>query len=138
MSGPIKISHIEFSFNSLFVFETGVLIGFLFLLFGVLIRLIGIKDGLLSEHSLMEKLTNSSILEMGGAAGLVIVTAGILITIHAVGQWGDLGFSSLPDMNLLRLVSLSSLMMIMGSMVFLFSLAIGFLSLPTRRTISNE
>lgn len=59
-----------------------------------------------------------------------------LYALKAVGQWSHLGFRSFPDIGLLRLVSLSTFMMLFGSLIFLFSLVVGFLSLPTRRNRS--
>jgi len=133
LRGPLNIGNVEFSYNSLFIFESGTLIGFSFLIFAVLVMTLGVKEGLLPQHNLIEKLRNSSILEIGSLSGVSIFVIGLIYALKAVSQWGDLGFTSLSDMGLLRLVSLSTFMMIIGSLIFLFSLAIGFLSLPTRR-----
>ncbi len=133
LRGPLNIGSIEFNYNSLFIFESGTLIGFLFLIFAVLLRTVGLKEGLLPKHNLIERLSNSSVLEIGSISGVIIFIFGFTYAAKAVGQWSVAGFASLPDMALLRLVSLSTFMMIMGSLIFLFSLAIGFLSLPTRR-----
>ena len=133
LRGPLNLGNVEFSYNSLFIFESGTLIGFLFLIFAVLVRDLGAKEGLLPQHNLIEKLRNSSMLEIGSLSGITIFVMGLINALKALSQWGDLGFASLPDMDLLRLVSLSTFMMIIGSLIFLFSLVIGFLSLPTRR-----
>ena len=133
LSGPVEIGGIEFSFNTMLVAEAGTIIGFLFLIFSVLVRLIGIREGLLPEHALIEKLRTSSVLEIGGLAGGGLLVFGILFVLDAIQKWGNSGFSHLPDFSLLRLVSLSTLMMVSGGMIFLFSMVVGFLSLPTRR-----
>ena len=133
LSGPLSIGNVEFNYNSLFIFQSGTLIGFLFLIFGVLLRIVGVKEGLLPQHNLIEKLRNSSMLEIGSFSGVAIFILGLIYALKGFNQWGDVGFTSIPDMSLLRLVSLSTFMMIIGSLLFLFSLAIGFLSLPTRR-----
>ncbi len=133
LRGPLNLGNVEFSYNSLFIFESGTLIGFLFLIFAVLVRALGAKEGLLPQHNLIEKLRNSSMLEIGSLSGITIFIIGFIHALKALSQWGDLGFASLPNMDLLRLVSLSTFMMIIGSLFFLFSLVIGFLSLPTRR-----
>lgn len=133
LTGPLKIGTIEFSFNTLFMFQAGTLIGFLFLIFAVMVRIIGTKEGLLPTHNLIEKLKNSSMLEIGSLSGVGIFIWGLIYALKVVGQWSDLGFRSIPDIGLLRLVSLSTFMMLLGSLIFLFSLVVGFLSLPTRR-----
>ena len=133
LTGPLKIGTIEFSFNTLFMFQAGTLIGFLFLIFAVMVRIIGTKEGLLPAHNLIEKLRNSSMLEIGSLSGVAIFIWGLIYALKVVGQWSDLGFRSIPDIGVLRLVSLSTFMMILGSLIFLFSLVVGFLSLPTRR-----
>jgi glycosyltransferase involved in cell wall biosynthesis len=134
LNGPITIGNIEFNYNSLFIFEAITLIGVLFLIFSVLIRVIGVKEGLLPDHNLLEKLRKSSILEFGSFFGVAIFITGLVCALKALDQWVDAGFGSLPDTNILRLISLSSFMMIAGPLFFLFSLAIGFLSLPSRRS----
>jgi glycosyltransferase involved in cell wall biosynthesis len=136
LTGPLKIGTIEFSFNTLFMFQAGTLIGFLFLIFAVMVRIIGTKEGLLPTHNLIEKLRNSSTLEIGSLSGVAIFIWGLLCTLKVVGQWSDLGFKSFPDISLLRLISLSTFMMLLGSLILLFSLVVGFLSLPTRRNES--
>jgi hypothetical protein len=133
LTGPLKIGTIEFSFNTLFMFQAGTLIGFLFLIFAILIRILGAKEGLLPQHNLIEKLRNSSALELGSVSGAIIFILGLIYALKAVDQWSNVGFTSLHDMGLLRIVSISTFMMIVGSLIFLFSLAVGFLSLPTRR-----
>lgn len=133
LSGPVAIGGIEFSFNTMLVAEAGIIIGSLFLIFAVLVRLIGISEGLLPEHAFIEKLRTSSVLEIGGLAGVGLLTFGILFVLNAIQKWGNFGFSYMPDFSLLRLVSLATLMMVSGGMIFLFSMVVGFLSLPTRR-----
>lgn len=133
LTGPLKIGTIEFSFNTLFMFQAGTIIGFLFLIFAVMVRIIGMQEGLLPTHNIIEKLKNSSMLEIGSLSGAAIFIWGLIYALKAVGQWSDLGFRSFPDIGLLRLVSLSTFMMLLGSLIFLFSLVVGFLSLPTRR-----
>jgi len=133
LTGPLNIGTVEFSFNTLFMFQAGTLIGLLFLIFAILIRILGAKEGLLPQHNLIEKLRNSSALELGSVSGAIIFILGLIYALKAVDEWGNVGFTSLHDMGLLRIVSISTFMMIVGSLIFLFSLAVGFLSLPTRR-----
>lgn len=133
LSGPIFLGDIEFSFNTMLVAQAGTIIGSLFLIFSVLVRLIGVREGLLPEHSFIEKLQTSSVLEVGGLIGIGLLVSGLVLVFLAVQEWGSFGFSHLPNFSLLRLISLSTLMMVSGGMIFLFSMVVGFLSLPTRR-----
>jgi len=132
LNRSIKFGSAVLSFNSLFILETGILIGVLFIFFAVVVRVLAFKDGLLPSNKWLEKIKNSPVLEVGGIAGILIFLSGLAITFKVFLKWSEVNFSSLPNMDLLSLVSLSTFAMITGALVFIFSLVVGFLFLPTR------
>jgi glycosyltransferase involved in cell wall biosynthesis len=67
LSGPVKLGSVTFDVHTLFFAEAGLVLGFLAAILGVVIRMFGIREGLLQEHSLLERLRVSPILEVGGA-----------------------------------------------------------------------
>ena len=92
----------------------------------------GIREGLLQEHSLLEKLRASPILEIGGLLGISMIFAGVFFGLDALMAWSAVKFGSLTPGALLRTISLSTLLVLLGGIVLMTSLIMGFLALPTR------
>lgn len=130
--GPIQIGKVIFDVHTLFFAEAGLVLGYLAVLFGVIIRMFGIREGLLQEHSLLEKLRKSPILEVGGGAGILLMLGGLSIGAMALVDWGSSGFGALQPGELLRQVSFSTMLVLLGGITLMTSLIIGFLALPTR------
>lgn len=133
LAGSIQIGSVNFDVHTLFFAETGLVLGFLALSLGVIIRLFGIREGLLQEHAYLEKLRKSPVLEVGGLTGLLLFFGGLISGILALLGWSESGFGALQPGELLRQVSLSTLLMLMGGITLMASLIIGFLALPTQR-----
>lgn len=130
---PLNINGFELSINSLIYFQAGSLVGLLTLFFSIIIRIIAQKEGLLASKKSLDFLFISPTLEIGGLFGLILFAFGIFLAFVSVNIWGESNFSMIEDLRLLKLVSLSSFAIICGCFTILFSLTIGFLSLPTRR-----
>lgn len=132
LSGPVKIGAMTFDVHTLFFAEAGVVLGFLATTLGTIIRLVGIREGLLQEHSLLEKLRNSPILEVGSVAGISMMIGGLFVGFDALAAWSAVGFGALEPGSLLRTISFSTMLFMLGGIVLMSSLILGFLSLPTR------
>jgi glycosyltransferase involved in cell wall biosynthesis len=130
---PIRIKEIEFDVNTLFFLQAGFHIGNLFLIFGLITKIIGNKLGLFQDFDLTTKFQNSNFLEIGGLIGLIIILSGLIIAIRNFIIWKYSNFGFLEKDILLRSVSLSTLLIIFGATLMIASLIIGFLSLPTKR-----
>ena len=131
--GPISIGEIEFNYNSMIFAGTGIIVGYLFLGFSLIVSLLAAKEGLIPSNQLLSSMQVSYTLEWGSSIGILSILIGLLLFTNAIGQWSDFDFSNLPDLELIRQVSLSTLIITIGAITFLFSLVMGFLSLPTRR-----
>lgn len=136
--GPVKIGQIEFDVHTLFYAEAGLVLGYLALILGGLIRMFGMREGLLQEHEALEKLRASPILEAGGAAGLTLIIAGLWWGIQSLIAWSEAQFGSLEPGGLLRTISLSTTLIMTGGITLLGSLIMGFLTLPTRDQRFNQ
>lgn len=132
LSGPVKLGSVIFDVHTLFFAETGLVLGFLAATLGVVIRMFGIREGLLQEHSLLEKLRASPILEVGGLVGISMMLAGLLLGFDALLAWSAVKFGSLTPGVLLRTISLSTTLVMLGGVTLMTSLIMGFLALPTR------
>jgi glycosyltransferase involved in cell wall biosynthesis len=130
--GPIQMGDVNFDMHTLFFAEAGLVLGYLAVLFGIIIRMFAIREGLLQEHYLLDKLRSSPVLEIGGMAGILLILAGLIPGVMALIQWGSVGFGALQPGELIRQVSLSTLLLLLGGITLMTSLIIGFLALPTR------
>lgn len=130
--GPVKVGSVTFDVHTLFFAGTGVVLGYLAIALGVVIRMFGIREGLLQEHTFLERLRASPVLELGGATGLVLILGGMASGLLALIEWGGTGFGALQPGALLRQISIATTLVQLGGVTLMTSLIIGFLALPTR------
>lgn len=129
---PLQIGSLVLDIHTLFLAETGVVLGFLAITLGAIIRMIGIREGLLQEHSLLEKLRTSPVIEIGGTLGILLIIAGLFGILSGLHLWSTVNFGALEPGALLRTISFSSLLILLGGITLMTSLVMGFLALPTR------
>jgi glycosyltransferase involved in cell wall biosynthesis len=132
LTGPLKFGTVVFDVHTLFFAEAGVILGFLAAMFGVVIRMFGTREGLLQEHILLEKLRASPILEVGGVIGILMILFALYLAFDALMTWSAVKFGSLAAGALLRLISISRLLILLGGITLMTSLILGFLAIPTR------
>jgi len=130
--GSVRIGAVVFDVHTLFFAEAGLVLGFLAMVLGVVIRMFGMREGLLQDHSLLEKLQASPILEIGGGIGILMILGGLFFGLDALIAWSAVRFGSLDPGSLLRIISLSTMLVILGGVTLMTSLIMGFLNLPTR------
>lgn len=133
LAGPRTIGGIVFDIHTLLFAQGGVVLGALGLSGGIVVRLFGMREGLLQTHELLERVRRSPVLEIGGVVGLIMLAVGLAIGVMAFSQWATIGFSHLVPGEVIREVSVATLLFVLGGIVLMTSLLIGFLSLPTRR-----
>ena len=136
--GPVNIGNINFDVHTLFYAEAGLILGYLALILGGLIRMFGMREGLLQEHETLEKLRASPVLEVGGLIGISLMIAGLLWGGQALVAWSEAQFGNLEPGALLRSISLSTTLIMTGGITLLGSLIMGFLTLPTRDQRFNQ
>lgn len=129
--GPVRIGHVTFDVHTLFFAGTGVVLGYLSLSFGLVIRMFGIRENLLQGHSVLNFLRASPVLEFGGAAGILLMLGGFVLGILALINWSSADFGSLEPGHLLRLISFSTVLALLGGISSMTSITIGFIALPT-------
>lgn len=132
LAGPVKLGQIEFDVHTLFFAQTGIILGYLAIVLGVTVRMLGMREGLLHEHALLESSRSSPVLEVGGFLGLVLIGLGIYYGVESLTHWRAEHFGALTFGALLRTVSLSTTLILVGGITLLSSLIMGFLALPTR------
>lgn len=135
LANPLKIGNLVFDTNTLFFAQAGITLGMMSLILGVVVRMFGMREGLLQEHSLLERARTSPILELGSIVSLFFIAMGIYLGFNLLSEWGGKSFGELQQGAFLRDVSLSTLLIIIGGIGFLGSLIMGFLALPTKRNL---
>lgn len=133
LNGPVRLGNVTFDVHTLFLAGTGLVLGYLAMCFGAIIRMFGMRERLLPEHKTLERLRLSPALEIGGGVGLLLISGGIILSAVALLNWGEAGFGPLEGGRLLRKVSMASILIMMGGTTFMTALIMGFLALPTRR-----
>lgn len=130
---PLKVGRLVLDVNTLFYAQTGMTLGLLAVILGIVVRMFGMREGLLQEHELLKKARATPLLELGGVLGIVLIAVGFYLGFDLLSIWGSKDFGELQQGELLRSVSLSTLFITFGGIGFLASLIMGFLALPTRR-----
>jgi len=134
---PIKINKIVFDINTLFFIESTLIVGVLLLLLSLITQLISEKEGLLPNSSFNSKLKKFFILEIGILIGVFLLILGVVFFIKNLLIWKKFNFGMLEHDIILRSVSLSTLLIMLGAIIFSFSLIINFILLPTKRNNKN-
>ena len=132
LAGPKRVGNVTFDVHTLFFFQAGLILGFIAIALGVIIRMFGMREGLLQENSWLQKLRVTPLLEMGSCMGIVMMLGGLFFGFDALMAWGAVRFSVLEPGELLRTISMSTLFIMSGGFTFMVSLIMGFLALPTR------
>jgi glycosyltransferase involved in cell wall biosynthesis len=138
--GPIRIGSLSFDIHTMIIMSLVILIGLMTTSFGFIVKIIGMREGLLPEKSLLIRLQKKPILEIGSAAGLASIAFGVAFIVNAISSWRGINFGEISHGNLIRQISMGSLFCLSGTLAILSSIATGFLSLPTRneRTASER
>jgi hypothetical protein len=130
--GPVKLGAVIFDVHTLFFAETGLVLGFLAASLGLVIRMFGIREGLLQDNPLFQKLRTSPVLEIGSTVGILMMLGGMFWGFDALMAWNAADFGPLSPGVLLRTISFSTTLIMLGGVTLMSSLIMGFLSLPTR------
>lgn len=134
LAGPVRVVGIEFDLNTLFYAQAGIVVGFMAVSLGLMVRAFGVREGLLPGHIVADYIRRSPLMEVGGVIGIVLVALGLFLGVDLLSQWGGRDLSVGERGYFLRMVSVSSLLMTLGGVALLSSLVMGFLALPLRRT----
>jgi glycosyltransferase involved in cell wall biosynthesis len=129
---PVTIGSTTFDIRSLFFSEAGIVLGFLALNLSVIIKMFGVREGLLKNNRFLHKLSKFPLLEIGLSLSILMIIMGFLIGAASLAKWAEINFSNIESDNLLRMTSASSILIILGGITLMVSFIMGFLNLPTR------
>lgn len=132
LAGPVQLGALVFDVHTLFYAQTSMSLGFLAITLGIIIKMFGMREGLLQEHTFLNKLRASPALEVGSLCGIAMLSGGLYMGFSSLVAWSAVSFGPLAQGQLLRSVSLSTTLIMLGGMTLMASLIMGFLALPTR------
>jgi len=135
--GPLNIGSVTLDMRTLWLAQSGALLGYMMLLMGGVAQVIGVREGYFiprTDHQ------GSRIYspEFGIVSSITAAVGGLILAFYAVAIWGNEGFGPLYDGESLRVVSLATLLILASGITFIFSLIYGFLLLPVRRFVPSE
>jgi hypothetical protein len=130
--GPLNLGNVTFDVRTLFFAQAGISLGLLLMLMSVVAKLFGFRDGLFKQPKWAKLVITKPVSESGALLGILCIIFGLLVGSDAVANWGLMDFGPVFGIQLLREISLSTLLLTSGGIILTYSLFIGFLSLPTR------
>jgi glycosyltransferase involved in cell wall biosynthesis len=131
--GPLRVGPVTLDVHTLLFAGMAVLIGFQSVAFAVFTKVFAIQSGVLPPDNTFNRWFRWLNLERGLAAGGVLIAAGLMLSLQAVGQWSAHRFGVLGPGELLRLVIPGGLLLTLGCQTVLVSFFLSILGLPLRR-----
>ncbi len=132
LPGPRRIGTVELDINTLLYAALLVMVGFQAILFALLTKTFGIREGLLPSDPQLDRWLRHANLGKGVLAGLVLITGGLLSSILALRYWGVLSFGTLNPSISMRLVIPGVVLFEVGFQVILFSFFFSILLLQRK------
>lgn len=134
LQGPLPLGRITLDVHTLLFAAVTVLIGCQAASFALLSKFFAIRAGLRRAEAGFDDWFRHVTLESGLILGGVLVAAGLVLSIGAVGIWGGYGFGALQPTETLRWVIPGALCLVLGCQMILTSFFLGVLRLDTRDT----
>ncbi len=127
--GPVKLGEVVFDIHTLLYSAALTILGFQMIFFAVLAQLIGSRFGRLPLHVRFTRLLYFFSLERGLIAGLLTIVVGLVWTVNAVLQWGQVDFSTLDPTVTMRQTIPASMLIIIGFQTVISSFFFGAIEL---------
>jgi hypothetical protein len=132
LPGPRTIGGISLDVHTLLYAATAVVVGFQAVTFAVFTKIFAISERLLPEDPRLVKLYRYVTLEVGLIIGGVFLLIGLLASIWAFSSWSSRSFGALDSSTVLRIVTPSITMIILGVQTVLSSFFLSILGLRRR------
>jgi glycosyltransferase involved in cell wall biosynthesis len=131
--GERSIGGVGFDVSTLLYFSLAVTVGLQAIYFFLTARWFGISEGLLPEDPLIRRVVERPRrLEQALLIGLLLVAAGLGLSLYAVTTWNDAGFGRLDYPDTLRIVIPGATLIAVGMQTALSALFLGVLGLRRR------
>jgi glycosyltransferase involved in cell wall biosynthesis len=127
--GPIHVGGLRLDIHTLLVASFLALIGYQLVLFAIFTKIFAIQSGFHQPYPLLESVSRYITLEVGLAAGALMVLVGVIALILAVASWGAVGFGNLDPSLTMREVIPAVVLLALGTQTVFASFFISILSI---------
>jgi hypothetical protein len=131
--GQRSIGSVTFDVSTLLYFSLAVILGLQSVYFFLTARWFGITEGLLPDDPRIRRLLGGrGRLEFGLVAGLILLAAGLGLSVYALATWNDAGFGRLDYPDTLRIIIPGATLIACGMQTALSALFLSVLGLRRR------
>ena len=131
IAGPLRIGEIRLDIHTLLIAGFLCLLGYQLVLFAVFTKIFAIREGFHPPHPTLERLFHHVTLEVGLAAGVLMVLGGGIALVAAVTSWQAVGFGNLDPSLTMREVIPAVVLLALGTQTVFASFFISILSIDT-------
>ncbi len=129
LGGPVHVGGLRLDIHTLLVASFLALIGYQLVLFAIFTKIFAIQSGFHQPYPPLESVSRYVTLEVGLAAGTVMVLVGVIALILAVASWGAVGFGTLNPSLTMREVIPAVVLLALGTQTVFASFFISILSI---------
>ena len=127
--GPLRVGGVRLDVHTLLVASFLALLGYQLVLFAVFTKIFAVRTGFHPPHPLLEAVFRYVTLEVGLAAGSLMVIGGLIVLVLAVASWGSVGFGNLDPSLTMREVIPAVVLLALGTQTVFASFFISILSI---------
>ena len=127
--GPLRVAGVRLDIHTLLVAGFLALLGYQLVLFAVFTKIFAIRAGFHPPHPVLQRIFRYVTLEVGVAAGALMVLVGLVALILAVASWGAVGFGNLDPSLTMREVIPAVVLLALGTQTVFASFFISILSI---------
>lgn len=132
LPSPRVIGSVTLDVHTMVYAAAFVLLGFQAVAFAVFTKVFAISEDLLPPDPKLDRLFRYITLEVGLAIGALLASAGLAISLYAVGAWGSRHFGPLDYSHTMRLVIPAALLLTLGAQTIFASFFMSVLGLRRR------
>jgi len=127
--GPLHVGGVRLDVHTLLVASFLALLGYQLVLFAVFTKIFAVRTGFHPPHPLLETVFRYVTLEVGLAAGALMVLVGLVALVVAVASWRAVGFGNLDPSLTMREVIPAVVLLALGTQTVFASFFISILSI---------
>jgi hypothetical protein len=127
--GPLRVGGVRLDIHTLLVAGFLALLGYQLVLFAVFTKIFAVRTGFHPPHPVLETVFRYVTLEVGLAAGALMVLGGLIALVLAVASWGSVGFGNLDPSLTMREVIPAVVLLALGTQTVFASFFISILSI---------
>ncbi|MDQ2943425.1 MAG: glycosyltransferase family 2 protein [Candidatus Dormibacteraeota bacterium] len=127
--GPVRVGSVRLDIHTLLVAGFLALVGYQLVLFAMFTKIFAIREGFHPPNPLLERTFHYVTLEVGLAAGALMVLVGLVALVIAVASWSAVGFGNLDPALTMREVIPAVVLMAIGTQTVFASFFLSILAI---------